>query len=85
MVQRETVHAAAGGVDEDRARAVHDVAGRDLVAARLQALHGRGGARFTHGPVHPKIVATTPLTSAFDDPSSGSTQSTYEARVPQAT
>lgn len=52
------------------------------VAERITALGASG--ELPNGRYTPKMVATTPLTSAFDDPSSGSTHSTYDARVPQA-
>ena len=77
-IEREAVDAVAGGVDENRRRAVDDVAGGDLLASRAA---GRRRAsvlrRFSGRRKMEKMVPTLTLTSMFDEPSSGSKTTTY--------
>ena len=51
-LEREAVHAVAGGVDQHGARAVHDVAGAQLAVSRLQAVLKRAAAFARHASQH---------------------------------
>ena len=73
-IEREAVHAVAGAVDQNRRRAVDDVAGRNLLHARLQAPSSRDRPMPTSGGRRriENVVPTLTLTSIFEEPSSGS-------------